>query len=107
MAPTNSIPRLELQAAVIATRLKVSLLEEIEENITKVFLWTDSRTVLNYLRNEDRNFGLFVAHRVNEIRNHIAFDYWHYAPTEENIANFTTRYHEFPRLISNSVLKED
>ena len=37
----------------MATRLKVSLLEEIEENITKAFLWTDSKTVLNYLKNED------------------------------------------------------
>ena len=53
----TSIPRLELQAAVMATRLKVSLLEEIKENITKVFLCTDSKIVLNYLRNEDRNFG--------------------------------------------------
>ena len=103
IAPANSktsIPRLELQAAVMATRLKVSLLEEIKENITKIFLWTDSKTVLNYLRNEDGNFGVFVAHRVNEIRNHTTFDEWHYVPTEEHIADFTTRYQEFPRLIN-------
>ena len=42
--------------------------------MTKVFLWTDSKTVLNYLRNEDRNFGVFVAHKVKEIRNHTTFD---------------------------------
>ena len=78
----------------------MSLLEQIKENITNVFLWTDSRTILNYLRNEDRNFGVFVAHRINEIRNATTFDDWHYVPTEENIADFTTRYQEFPRLIS-------
>ena len=102
LAPGNSktsIPRLELHAAVMATRLKVSLLEEIKENITKVFLWTDSKIVLNYLRNEDRNFGALAAHRVSEIRNHTTFDDWHYLPTEENIADFTTRYQEYPRLI--------
>ena len=104
LAPANSktsIPMLELHAVVMATRLKVSLLEEIKENITKVFLWTDSKTVLNYLRNGDRNFGVFVAHRVNEIRSHTTFDDWYYVPTEENIADFTTRYQEFPRLINN------
>ena len=52
------------------------------------------------MRNEDRNFGVFVAHRINEIRNATTFDDWHYVPTEENIADFTTRYQEFPRLIS-------
>ena len=35
----------------MTARLKESLLEEIEENITKVFLWTDLKTVLNILRN--------------------------------------------------------
>ena len=79
----------------------MSLLEEIKENITNVFLWTDSKTVLNHLRNEDRNFGVFVAHRINEMRNATTFDYWHYVPTEENIADFTTRCQEFPRLINN------
>ena len=92
---------LELQVAVMATCLKVSLLEEIKENITKIFLWTDLKTVLNYLRNEDRNFGVFVVHGVNEIRNHTTFDDRHYVPTKDNIADFTTRYQEFPRLINN------
>ena len=77
----------------------MSLLEEIKENITNIFLWTDSKNVLNYLRNEDRR--VFVAHRINEIRNATTFDYWHYVPTEENIADFTTRYQEYPRLINN------
>ena len=85
----------------MATRLKVSLFEEIKENITKVFLWTDSKTVLNYLRNGGRNFEVFLAHGVNEIRNHATFDNWHYVQTEENIADFTTRYQEFLRLINN------
>ena len=66
-----------------------------------MFLWTHSKTVLNYLRNKDRNFGVFVAHRVNEIRNFTTFDGWHYVPPEENILVLTTRYQEFPRLINN------
>ena len=48
-----------------------------------------------------QKFWVFVAHRVNKIRNHTTFDEWHYVPTEENIADFTTRYQEFPQLINN------
>ena len=53
------------------------------------------------MRNEDRNFGVFVAQRINEIRNHTTFDEWYYVPTEENIADFTTRYQECRWLINN------
>ena len=53
------------------------------------------------MRNEDKNFRFFLAHRVNEIRNHTTFNNWHYVPTEENIADYTTRYQEFPRLMNN------
>ena len=58
----------------MTTRLKVFLSEKVSENISKVFLWTDSKTFLNYLRNENRNFGAFIAHRVNEMRNDTTFD---------------------------------
>ena len=83
----------------MTTRLKVFLSEKVSENISKVFLWTDSKTFLNYLRNENRNFGAFIAHRVNEMRNDTTFDDWHYVPTEENIADFTIRYLGIPQLI--------
>ena len=57
-----SIPRLELQAAVMATRLKVSLLGEIKENITQLLLWSDSKTVLNHLRNKDKEILEIIKH---------------------------------------------
>ena len=70
----------------------------LKKNITKVFLWADSKTILNYLENAGRNFGVFVAHRDNEIHNHTIPDDWHYIPTEQNVADFTTRHHEFLQL---------
>ena len=57
-----SIPRLELQAAVIASRMKVTLSKELGIYVKDIHLWTDSKTVLNYLYNEDKNFGTFIAH---------------------------------------------
>ena len=63
-----SIPRLELPAAVIATRLKNAIVNEIPIEKRNTFLWTDSKIVLNHLNNNDTNFGVYIAHRINEIR---------------------------------------
>ena len=30
-------------------------------------MWTDSKLVLHYLQNEDRNFGIYVSHRISDI----------------------------------------
>ena len=62
------IAGLELQAAVIATRLKNTIVNEIPIEKRNTFLWTDSKIVLNYLNNNDTNFGKYIAHRINEIR---------------------------------------
>ena len=57
-----SIPRLELQAALIATRLKDTKVNEILIEKRNKFLWTDSKIKLNYLNNNDTNFGVYIAH---------------------------------------------
>ena len=59
---------MELQEAVIAVRLTTTVMEEINLEINKILFWCDSKTVLNYIRNEHSNFGVYVAHRINEIR---------------------------------------
>ena len=63
-----SILRLELQAAVIATRLKNTIVNEIPIEKGNKFLWTDSKIVLNYLNNNDTNFGVYIAFQIDEIR---------------------------------------
>ena len=63
-----SNPKLELQAAVVAVRLKTTVMEEINLEINKIFFCCDSETVLNCICNEYSNFGVYVAHRINEIR---------------------------------------
>ena len=59
------IPMFELQAAVIAVRLKTTFMEEISLEINKVYFWCNSKTVLIYICNEHSNFGVYVAHRIN------------------------------------------
>ena len=87
-----SIPKLELQAALIASRLKNTIVKETGLKFHRIFLWTDSKTVINYLRNTETNFGIFVAHRVNEIRELTSIGDWNYVPTKYNPADDTSRY---------------
>ena len=59
-----SIPRLELQAAVLTTQMFKMLREELELNISRTYLWTDSEIVLHYLRNAKRRLQTFVPPQV-------------------------------------------
>ena len=54
---TMTIPHLELQAAVLATRMKTTVLDELKLGVSKVYLWSDSKTVLKYIKNENVIFG--------------------------------------------------
>ena len=59
-----SVPRLELIAATLAARLKVRLENTLETTFSRVLMWTDSQTVLKYLRNRRDRFNTFVANRI-------------------------------------------
>ena len=99
LAPVNqkakSIPKLELQAALTTSRLRVRILNELKIPVRETFMWTDSKVVLHYLNNEDQNFGEYVAHRVNEILENTNKTEWYYVSTESNLADSITRYQDF------------
>ena len=63
-----TIPRLELSAATLATRQDELIQKEVDIDLESSHLWTDSTIVLQYIRNDDRRFHVFVANRVAEIR---------------------------------------
>ena len=97
-----SIPKLELQAAVTASRIKVKIIEELKETVINVFLWSNWKTVLKYLHNYYSNFGVYITHRVNEILNSTNIEDWQYVPTKSNAADDATRYIPSCGLNSNS-----
>ena len=63
-----AIPKLELQAALIASRLKVKILDEKELNIKGIYLWTDSKNILKYILNENKRFPVYLIPQISEIR---------------------------------------
>lgn len=86
-----SVPRLELTAATLAAKLASFICKEGEQNLNKVFFWTDSTTVLQYLRNTSRRFKIFVANRIATIRGLSNVDQWHHVPSELNPADVGSR----------------
>ena len=67
VAPTKvmTIPRLELTAAMLSTKISRFLRKQLNLEY-KEFFWTDSKVVLGFIANESRKFHTFVANRVSE-----------------------------------------
>ncbi|XP_028165136.1 uncharacterized protein LOC114356249 [Ostrinia furnacalis] len=86
-----SIPRLELQGALIASRLATTIGDAHRIKPSRRFFWTDSMTVLGWLRSDARNFKPFVAHRVGEILENSHSTEWRWVPSELNVADDATR----------------
>ena len=86
-----SIPRLELTAATVGAKLSKFILDELDVDDITVHFWTDSMTVLRYLRNVSTRFKIFVAHRVQQIQDISEVNSWNYVPTEKNPADLASR----------------
>ncbi|XP_052407932.1 uncharacterized protein LOC127953079 [Carassius gibelio] len=88
---TVTIPRLELTAAVVAVRVDKMLQSELQFPLKKTCFWTDSTSVLKYIKNENRRFQTFVANRVTTIRENSEIEQWRYVPTSLNPADDASR----------------
>ncbi|XP_075154780.1 uncharacterized protein LOC142228279 [Haematobia irritans] len=86
-----TIPRLELQAAVMAVRLKNTVEEFHGRSSGGVVLWTDSSAVLCWIRSYHRRYKQFVANRINEILESTSEKQWRWVPGELNTADEATR----------------
>ena len=88
---TLSIPRLELQAAVLSVRMDLMLKRELELELSQSYFWTDSEIVLQYIRNYSLRFQVFVANRVSEVQQATSRDQWHHVSGKVNPADLITR----------------
>ena len=86
-----SIPKLELQVAVIATRLSQTVVQEHDIEVKNITFWTDSRIVLHWLKNDARQLEAFVGNRVGEIQEATDYNQWRWCTTKLYIADDGTR----------------
>ena len=86
-----SVPQLELCAALLAARLAKFIHGEIDLNIEKTVLWSDSTVVLSYLRDTSKRRPSFESNRIKRIREIFPVDQWRWVDTEQNPADVFSR----------------
>ncbi|XP_062710405.1 uncharacterized protein LOC134288715 [Aedes albopictus] len=87
-----SVPRLELQAAVLGTRLTKSIISSHTLSINRKVFWSDSNTVLAWLRSDQRRFHQFVAFKIGEIQEETDVSEWRKVPSGWNVADDATKW---------------
>nr|XP_044248764.1 uncharacterized protein LOC123002519 [Drosophila takahashii] len=97
-----SIPRLELMGATLGARLAYEVEKSLTMQICKRIFWTDSRTVLSWLRSDQRKYKQFVAFRVSEILDTTKQEDWRWVPTSQNVADEATKWTRTPDFSSGS-----
>ena len=86
-----SIPRLELQAAVLASRLCKTIVEESRFLFEETVFFLDSRIVLAWICSDARRYKPFVSIRVGEIQENSKPTQWRHVPGKLNVADDVSR----------------
>lgn len=87
-----SIPRLELQGALLGARLARTVHENHSYTISNQFMWTDSQTVLSWIRSDQRRYKQFVGFRIGEILSLTKLTEWNWIPSKLNVADRLTKW---------------
>lgn len=86
-----TIPRMELSAAVVATKLDSISRQELSLSIDQSFFWSGTTCVLRYIENQDKRLQTFVENRVATIHNASSPSQWRYVNTQLNPGDDASR----------------
>ena len=92
MAPIKSvsIPKLELQAAVLGARLSQFIAEQQTIKFSEIHFWCDSMAVLGWIKSNDKQKS-FIANRTGEIQQKTKVESWHHILGKLNPADHISR----------------
>ena len=96
-----TIPRMDLSAAVLATRMEKILQSELQLQLQSSTFWTDSQSVLKYIANEHARFHTFAANRISTIREAAKMSQWRYVNTKANPADDASRGQKAGQFLEN------
>ncbi|XP_018400802.1 PREDICTED: uncharacterized protein LOC108778188 [Cyphomyrmex costatus] len=88
---TVSLPRLELYAALLLSRLYQRVIESLNLNLDNTHFWSDSIITLSWIAGEPSRWATFVANRTAEIQELSTNAKWHHIRSELNPADFISR----------------
>ncbi|XP_035918682.1 uncharacterized protein LOC118516961 [Anopheles stephensi] len=91
LSNTHSIARLELCAARLAVHLFQKVIRALNVSSSTVICWTDSMTVMHWLKSSPRRWKPFVANRVAQIQEETRISCWRHVPGSDNPADDISR----------------
>ena len=97
----TTIPRLELCGALTLARLYKSVVPNLNAKINRVFLWSDSTIVLQWLKKSPQVLKVFESNRVREIQALEGDIQWRHVKSHSNPADALSRG-EFPNEFSRN-----
>ena len=86
-----TIPRMELVAAVVGVELTTFLKRELDLKLNNTIFWTDSTSVLQYIKSSSKRFKTFVANRIATIQAGSSPLQWKNVGTAHNPADIASR----------------
>jgi hypothetical protein len=86
-----TIPRLELEATVLLSKLVVRVAVKLNISRSNVFMFSDSQIALAWLNKEPQLFQTFVGNRVSKVQSLVPREKWFYVNTVDNPADLGTR----------------
>lgn len=97
-----TIPRLELNAALLLSRWMSRIRSSLEShvNIVGLFAWSDSAIVLSWLTNSHSAFKIYVSNRVHQIGTLVPDCQWLHVKSADNPADCASRG-VLPSVLSN------
>ncbi|GFW19113.1 DUF1758 domain-containing protein [Trichonephila clavipes] len=100
---TLTIPRLELSAALLLSRLVKRVVPILQLSIHKIWMWTDSTIALAWIKTEPHKLKTFVSNRVAEIQA-LSKDYhWKHVSSKNNPDDLISRGCNVDELLKNEM----
>ena len=92
LAPVKrkTLPRLELLAALVGTRL-LHYFCTAGYDINQAILWSDATVALGWIRSDPNRWKIFVCNRVTEIQTYTNLAHWGHCPGLDNPADHLSR----------------
>ncbi|XP_063901935.1 uncharacterized protein LOC135121564 [Zophobas morio] len=88
---TITLPRLELSAALLLTRLMNVVSQALHMEINRKYFWSDSTIVLAWIKGTPASYQTFVGNRISEIQTLSPKDGWYHVKSEDNPADIISR----------------
>ncbi len=101
----KTVPRIELNAAVLATAIFQVLNRELNYGPITYTFWTDSTVVLNYIGNETARYQRFVAVRIAKIHGASNSSQWRHVSSKQNPADLISRGTSAQTLVDSELWK--